>query len=461
MYSMFSDVIAAVSTPRGKGGVAVIRMSGEEAFSVGEKFIFPKSGKKLSDIAANSVFLADIKTKDGALLDEALVTLFRAPRSYTGENVVEISCHGGILLTENILSLAFSCGAVQAGPGEFTRRAFCAGKLSLTEAESVIGMIDAKTNAALSLSRRGLDGAMSDKINKIYNDITGVASNIYAIIDFPDEDLESMDRDEMAASVDKIINNLEKLESSYKTGHAVCEGIPTVICGKPNTGKSTILNLLSESDRAIVTDIAGTTRDVVSEDVVCGSVLLRLSDTAGIHDTSDTVEKLGVDRSRREIDRAELVLAVFDTSDEFDGDDKTILSIVSEAKEAGKEVLIILNKSDKAPLYGEELFAGLPSFSLSAKHDEKEKLSKRIEAIFTDGEAEISGSDIITNARQHSAVKLALESARSAKDALLTFGDDIAGCELERAAGALLELDGREVSVDIVDNIFHKFCVGK
>ena len=273
MYTMFSDTIAAISTPHGKGGVAVIRISGEDAFAIAEKFIFPKSKKSFADIRANSVFLADVKTLEGKLLDESLITIFRAPRSYTGEDVVEISCHGGILLTQNILSAAFSAGAVQAGPGEFTRRAFSAGKLSLTEAESVIGMIDAKTNAALTLAQRGISGSLRKKTEKIYTDITSVIGNIYAIIDFPDEDLEQMTRSDMEREMDSIIAELDSLKNSYRTGHAVCEGIPTVICGKPNTGKSTILNLLAENERAIVTDIAGTTRDVISETVVCGSAL--------------------------------------------------------------------------------------------------------------------------------------------------------------------------------------------
>lgn len=461
MYSMFSDVIAAVSTPRGKGGIAVIRMSGENAFGIAEKFVFPKNGKKISDMPPNTVFLSDIKSSDGNTLDEALVTLFRAPRSYTGENIVEISCHGGILLTENILFRALSCGALQAGPGEFTRRAFCAGKLSLTEAESVIGMIDAKTNAALTLSRKGFSGSVSEKINKIYDKITLLAGNIYAIIDFPDEDLEKMSRDEMLYSIDEIISELSALERSYKTGHAVCEGIPTVICGKPNTGKSTILNLLAESDRAIVTDIAGTTRDVISEDVVCGNVLLRLSDTAGIHSTFDTVERLGVERSLREIENAELVLAVFDTSEKFDSDDEEIRSVISNTQKSGKSVLVILNKSDKEALYGKEKFDGFDVLVISAKNDTKKKLSEKIEKLFTDGNIENSDTNIITNARQHAAVYRALESAVSAKNALLVLGDDIAGSELERAAAALCELDGREVSADVVDNIFHRFCVGK
>lgn len=461
MYTMFSDTIAAISTPRGKGGVAVIRISGEDAFEIAEKFIFPKSKKRFADIRANSVFLADVKNAEGKLLDESLITIFRAPRSYTGENVVEISCHGGILLTQNILSAAFSAGAVQAGPGEFTRRAFSAGKLSLTEAESVIGMIDAKTNAALTLAQRGISGTLKKKTEKLYRDITAVIGNIYAIIDFPDEDLERMTRADMEDSMDAIIAELTALKSSYRTGHAVCEGIPTVICGKPNTGKSTILNLLAENERAIVTDIAGTTRDVISETVVCGSALLRLSDTAGIHETADIVEQMGVDRSKKEIESSELILAVFDTSRPFDAEDEEVLALIREAEGEGKTVIAVLNKSDKEKRFGEEMLAGFDTISISAKTEDRKALADKIESKFISGDIESSDEEILTNARQYASVCECLASVVSAKYALDLYGDDIAGTELERAASAIAELDGREVSVDVVDHIFHKFCVGK
>ena len=461
MYTMFSDTIAAISTPHGKGGVAVIRISGENAFEVAEKFIFPKNKKPFSEIKANSVFLADVKNAEGKTLDESLITIFRAPRSYTGENVVEISCHGGVLLPQNILSAAFSAGAVQAGPGEFTRRAFSAGKLSLTEAESVIGMIDAKTNAALTLAQRGISGALTKKTEKIYNDITAVIGNIYAIIDFPDEDLERMTHEGMEEAMDGIIAELSALKDSYRTGHAVCEGIPTVICGKPNTGKSTILNLLAQNERAIVTDIAGTTRDVISETVVCGSALLRLSDTAGIRESADVVEQIGVDRSKKEIENSELILAVFDTSRPFDAEDEEVLTLVEKAEAEGKTVLVVLNKSDKEKYFGEEMFASYDTISLSAKNGDRAALSDKIEGKFISGDIENSGEEILTNARQYSSVCECLASVVSAKYALELYGDDIAGTELERAATAISELDGREVSVDVVDHIFHKFCVGK
>jgi tRNA modification GTPase len=322
-------------------------------------------------------------------------------------------------------------------------------------------MIDAKTNAALTLAQRGISGSLKNKTEKIYNDITAVIGNIYAIIDFPDEDLERMTRLDMESAMDTIIAELSLLKDSYKAGHAICEGIPTVICGKPNTGKSTILNLLAQNECAIVTDVAGTTRDVISETVVCGSALLRLSDTAGIHNSADLVEKIGIDRSKKEIENSELILAVFDTSRPFDKEDEEVLSLISDAEEAGKTVLIVLNKSDKDTLFGVEKFNGFDTVKLSAKHNDRKILSDKIEGIFINGDIENSNEEIITNARQYSSVCECLASVVSARYALELYGDDIAGTELERAASAISELDGREVSVDVVDHIFHKFCVGK
>ncbi len=346
MYSMFGSTVAAISTPRGKGGIAVIRISGEDALAICDRFVFPKNGKKLSETKASTAVLTHVCDENGEVLDESLVTVFRAPRSYTGEDTVEISCHGGVLLTESILMRAFSCGAAQAGPGEFTRRAFSAGKLSLSQAEAVIGMIDAQTRAALSLSRTNLGGAVRRKTDAIYEKLKELVSSVYAVIDFPDEDLSSMNDDDVHTGIADVIAALDALRRSYKTGHAVCEGVRTVIFGKPNTGKSTILNLLAEKERAIVTDIAGTTRDVISETVAAGNVTLRLSDTAGVHGTDDAVESIGVQKSIEALEEAELVLAVFDLSAGLTAEDEDILSHVAKRAELGVPVIAVCNKSD-------------------------------------------------------------------------------------------------------------------
>ena len=469
MYSMFGSTIAAISTPRGKGGVAVIRISGDDAISICEKFVFPKSGKKLSDLRHASVSLSDVTDEEGMLLDEALVSVFCAPRSYTGENTVEISCHGGVLLTESILMRALACGAVQAGPGEFTRRAFSAGKLSLSQAEAVIGMIDAQTKASLSLSRANLGGAVRRKTDAVYENLRNVVSGVYATIDFPDEDLSSLSEEEIREGVQKAIASLEALQRSYKTGHAVCEGVRTVIFGKPNTGKSTILNLLAEQERAIVTDIAGTTRDVISETVAAGNVTLRLFDTAGVHGTNDFVERIGVQKSMEALENAELILAVFDLSHGLDTEDEEILSHVEKRASIGVPVIAICNKSDLFD--SEKTEADIRRISdvlktepilLCAKDaDSREALVSLIEETFESSDFSAVDQAVITNARQYAAVSEALVHTQSALVALDYFGEDTACSELELAMGKLGELDGRQVTIDIVDSIFHRFCVGK
>ncbi len=471
MYSMFSSTVAAISTPRGKGGIAVIRISGEDAVSICEKFIKPKSGKKIADIPGGRVALCNVFDEDGEILDESVITVFRAPHSYTGEDTVEISCHGGVLLTESVLMRAISCGAVQAGPGEFTRRAFSAGKLSLSQAEAVIGMIDAETRAALSLSRNNLGGAVRRKTDDIYETLKTVVSSVFATIDFPDEDLASLGDDEVRAGIEKAITALEALRRSYKTGHAVCEGVRTVIFGKPNTGKSTILNLLAQKERAIVTDIAGTTRDVISETVAAGSVTLRLSDTAGVHGTDDAVESIGVQKSIEALDDAELVLAVFDLSRPLDGEDEDVLTHVKRRIEEGTSVIAVCNKGDLAEKNTAETEAamrhitktlGITPLLITAKDDaSRETLVSEIETAFESGDISTTDNAVITNARQFAAVSEALEHAENALYTLDMLGADTACTELELAMGKLGELDGRQVSTDIVDSIFHRFCVGK
>ena len=461
MSSMFSSTIAAVSTPRGRGGVAVIRVSGDDAVNICDKFV--SASKPLCEFVPRRATLCRITDKSGDTLDEALVTVFRAPYSYTGEDVVEISAHGGETLCREILSRAFECGAVAATAGEFTRRAFSAGKLSLTEAEAVIGVIDAKSRAALTLSRKNLDGTLSAETDKIYKKLVGIVGSVYAGIDFPDEDLATLGADEMAKKTDDVVADLIKLRDSYKVGHAVCEGVPTVICGKPNTGKSTLLNLLCGSERAIVDDTAGTTRDVVSENVVLGDVSLYLSDTAGIRKTADKVEKIGVSRSISELEKCELALAVFDASRPFDEEDADVISALKAAKDRGACVICVLNKCDLEKKFDEKRLADLDNIiRISAIDGSAKKIvADKINELLVGGDVANSADAVVTNARQHASVCRALDFCLSARDALGKFGTDIAGSELERAMSELSELDGRGVGLDVVSEIFSKFCVGK
>ena len=460
MKSMFSSTIAAVSTPRGRGGIAVIRISGDDAISIADKFFIAKA--PLEKTESRRAVLGRVTGENGETLDECIVTVFRAPHSYTGEDTVEISCHGGEVLCREILKRAFACGAVPATAGEFTRRAFSAGKLSLTEAEAVIGMIDAGSTAALSLSRKNLDGELSEELEKVYQKLREVVGSVYAGIDFPDEDLETLDKDGMARGIDEATKSLLALADSYRAGHAVCEGVRTVIAGKPNTGKSTVLNLICGEDRAIVTSVPGTTRDVVSEKAVVGDVTLDLRDTAGIRETDDEIEKLGVGRSLDEIEKCELMLAVFDTSRPLDDEDEKVMGYADGAKARGAAVIYVLNKSDLETKFDTGAFDKYENVVKICAKDAGSKavLSGKINELFVGG-ALGDGGAIVTNARQHASVIRALEFCKSARAALDTLGTDIAGSELERAMSEISELDGREVGVDVVNEIFGKFCVGK
>ena len=258
MYSMFSSSIAAISTPKGSGGIAVIRISGKDSLAIADRFVIPSGKKSVSDMEANTALPCRVTDENGNVIDTAVVTVLRAPKSFTGEDTVEISCHGGIIVSGDVLSRALECGAAPAGPGEFTRRAFSAGKLSLSQAEAIGEVISAKSRAALRLSRSNVDGRLAKGIDETYTDIKTALSAVYAETDFPDEGLSPVSPDEMRRAIVNVKAKLEALKNSYKAGHAVVEGIQTVLCGKPNTGKSTLLNLLCEAERAIVTDIAGT-----------------------------------------------------------------------------------------------------------------------------------------------------------------------------------------------------------
>lgn len=344
MYSMFSSSIAAISTPKGSGGIAVIRISGDDSLSIADKFVKLYGNRMVSGMNANTALPCRITDDDGTVIDTAVVTVFRAPKSFTGENTVEISCHGGIIISGEVLSRAIECGAIPAGPGEFTRRAFSAGKLSLSQAEAIGEIISAKSHAALRLSRANVDGRLATGIKEIYDDMKTALSAVYAETDFPDEGLSPVSPEDMKAAIINVKDKLTSLRDSYKTGHAVVEGIGTVLCGKPNTGKSTLLNLLCGKERAIVTDIAGTTRDIITEQVVCGNATLLISDTAGIRETDDKIEAVGVDRALEKLGSCELIIAVFDVSKPFDDNDERVISAVRKNHSLGAATICVLNK---------------------------------------------------------------------------------------------------------------------
>lgn len=456
--------IAAVSTPPGRGGIAVIRISGEDAIRNAARFFLPKNGRPLEEAPSRFAVFGEIISKDtGETIDTGMATVFRAPASYTGENTVEISCHGGIALTEAVLSSAFLCGCVPAGPGEFTRRAFTNGKLSLTEAEAVIGLIDAESREAIKLTGSHVRGVLSSRLTSLCDEISSLIASLYAFIDYPDEDMTDIPIPELSGHLDKLISSLSSLASTYRTGHAVCEGIETAIIGRPNTGKSSLLNALLGRERAIVTDIPGTTRDTVEENAVIGGVRLKLIDTAGLRDPQDEVERIGTQRSGEKAREAELVLAVFDSSEEFTEDDRRTLDLMRDAAENGAEVIVLLNKSDKDGKFDRSIFEKETVFGISAKNGEGlDALRDHIAAMFRSGEIEYENQAVLSNARQYAAVANALSRVEAAKKALDDgFTADIAGLELESALASLGETDGRAVTEEVVHKIFSRFCVGK
>ena len=453
-------MVAAISTPYGRGGIAVIRISGADAISVADKMFLPASGKKLCEYGGGRAVYGKILSK-GKEIDTGIATVFRAPHSYTGEDTVELSCHGGILLTETVLASALASGAVQAGPGEFTKRAFLAGKLGLSEAEAVISLIEAEGEEQLKLASAEAKGVLGNEIRRIHDALIALVAATYVQIDYPDEDLSGMNEESFLSSLTAIAADLKKLENTYRTGHAVAEGITTVILGKPNTGKSSLLNALAGYDRAIVSSVAGTTRDTVEQKIRVGAVTLTLHDTAGVHDTEDVVEQMGVQRTLDLMQRAELILLVLDRSEQPDADD---LSLIERLKDAPYPVICVCNKSDKeCGLLEQTIDCFENKVTVSAKTGEGlEELKAMIEGLFVSGKIDYDTTPILTGAHRHAMIVKTEALLESAKEAVLMgLSPDVAALDLENASAELGRLDGRAVGEEVVDSIFSRFCVGK
>lgn len=450
--------ISAIGTPHGVGAVSMIRLSGDEALSVAEKVFCPKGSASLAERPARTAVYGSFRDERGAF-DDGIVTYYAAPASYTGEDMVELMCHGGVLATSRLFAATLSAGAVPAAAGEFTKRAFINGKLSLSQAEAVGLLIEAKTDSCLDIGIRHLGGSLTKSINRCSDKLLTMASSVYAYIDYPEEDLTDLSPDELKAELNRVKAELATLKNSYRYGKAVTEGVKCAIVGCPNTGKSSVLNLLAGEERAIVTSIAGTTRDVITETVRLGDVLLRLSDTAGLREGGGEIERLGIKRSIESLKGAELVLAVFDGSKaQSEGDDEVVRYI----EEAGKTAVTvgIINKADKGKMHNYEL--PFKSLVLSAKTGEGlSELEDTVCGLYKGG-IERDMGETITNARQHAAVCRAFDSVESAVNALESgYTQDVAGLDIEEALSALGELDGRQVNEDIVNEIFSRFCVGK
>lgn len=457
----FYDTIAALSSPVGKGGVSVIRISGSESISIADKVFKCASGKSVSELKPNTMVYGNI-IFENKVIDDGLCVKFCSPKSFTGEDTVEINCHGGIYITQKVLSAVFAAGARPAEAGEFTRRAFVNGKMALSQAEALGTLLEAKNDDQIDLARSVMGGKIKESCDMLYQKLVSLVAQVYAKVDYPEEDLADMDNDEMTIYTRELLSEVQKLKSTYKTGHAVMEGIATVICGKPNVGKSSLYNALVGRDAAIVTEIEGTTRDLLTENVSIGRVSLRLCDTAGIRTTYDKVEQIGVQRARQSLESAELILAVFDNSRVLDDEDK---ELISSLQNVNATKIAIINKSDLASLLAmSEIESNFDYIlNVSAKDETNiNDLKELVEKLYINEEIDISNDAILINARQNAALTNAEKHLLLALEALrLGLSPDIAGVDIELAMSCLSEIDGREVDEDIVSSIFSHFCVGK
>ena len=451
-----ADTIAAIATGTQVSAIGIIRLSGDETFRVIDRLFFPYSGKKMSESADRRLIFGELRDRGGELLDVCLCTISRAPHSYTGENTAELQCHGSPTVLRAALDELLALGARQAAPGEFTKRAFLNGRMELCAAEAVADIIDAETVECAKNAAGQLSGAISRKVDGIYSALTDISSHYHAVLDYPDEDIEDFQLESYEGSLTSALTELERLLQSHERGKLMTGGIPAAIAGRPNAGKSSLLNALLGYDRAIVTAIPGTTRDTIEEKLRIGRLTLRLIDTAGIRDTDDEVERLGVERSRAAMSKAELVIAVVDGSGEITDEDREVIA----QAEAAPKGIVVLSKRDIAEPDA-EITTALPVVSLSSvTGDGMDELERVIAEQFP--LPEVPAGEILTNVRQADAVKRAIEYMRSALDAMRAgMTPDIVLTEMEGAMSALGELSGRTVREDVTNRIFQRFCVGK
>ena len=452
------STVAAISTGRAPGGIGIVRISGENAISIADKVFSSFNDKKLCEIPGYSALYGKAFDENGSI-DNVVALVFRAPKSYTGEDVVEISCHGGLFVTDKVLKSVLDAGAIPAQAGEFTKRAFLNGKMDLTSAESVMNIISAQGDQAEKIALGVLEGRLFKEIKKINDKLVYDLALLSAWVDYPYEEIEDLSENNLKEHIDESIKKLEKLINDFGKGQIIIEGVDTAIVGCPNVGKSTLMNLLSGTEKSIVTEIAGTTRDIVEDTVNIGGITLRLADTAGVRDTEDVVESIGVDRAVKRLENAELVLAVFDASRPLTNEDRKLFDLCK-----GKKAIGIINKTDldKNYLNGEidENFA--QTVFISAKMgDGKQELASAIEALLGTADFDTSATAIV-NERQENCCKKALSALKDADNALmlgLTM-DAVTVC-LDSAIENLMILTGEKATELVVNEIFAQFCVGK
>lgn len=486
------DTITAISTPIGEGGIGIVRLSGKEAIAIADKVFKSQSGKRLSEMKSHTVHYGWIVRKLGAeswelgakakktnpslvplssqllapssdeAIDEVLVTVMRSPKSYTAEDMVEISCHGGMLVMRRILDLLVQQGARLAEPGEFTKRAFLNGRIDLVQAEAVLDIIRSQTDLSLRVAMNQLEGHLSKKVRQIREELLDLYAYVEASVDFPDEDLEILSGIDMLNRVKKIKDEIHKLSTTAERGQVLREGVMGVICGKPNVGKSSLLNALLGRERAIVTPIPGTTRDTIEEVMNLDGIPMRLVDTAGIRESEDTIEKEGIRRSRTYFERADLLLTVLDGSASLTREDEEILK-----KAAGRQAVIVINKKDLPQRIDQarikEWINGFPSVCISASQGKGlEELVGVISKLVWRGEVIGSSEELVTNVRHKEALIRADKSLEHLIETLeKKLSAEFVSVDIRDALDAIGEIVGETTTDDLLGRIFSKFCIGK
>ncbi|MCY6958204.1 tRNA uridine-5-carboxymethylaminomethyl(34) synthesis GTPase MnmE [Clostridium brassicae] len=455
------DTITAVATNLGESGVSIIRVSGDKALKIVSSIFQGKNDRKLDDIKTYTMRYGYIVDKDTEeRLDEVIVNFMKGPKSFTAEDTVEINCHGGVTVTKRILEEVVKAGARLAEPGEFTKRAFLNGRIDLSQAEAVIDIINAKTELSMKSALEQSEGKISREISKMRDKLLEIIAHIEATVDYPEDDLEEVTADKASGDLTKLLKEIDELLGSADEGKIIREGLNTVIVGKPNVGKSSLLNTLLMETRAIVTDVPGTTRDVIEEFINIDGIPVKVIDTAGIRETEDIVEKIGVEKSIEKIEKADLIVLVLDTSRELDEEDKEIIEFIKE-----KKYIVLLNKTDLNGKIDKDYIERLNSdyvIEISAKTGKGiEKFKGAIKELFFSGK--ITAKDVmITNTRHKEALIKGKESLNAARDVLNnTFAIDLASIDIRNAWKNLGEITGDTVEEDIIDKIFSKFCLGK
>lgn len=454
------STIVAISTAPAIGGIGIIRLSGEKTFEIIEKIFIPKNKQNIEDIKGNSIKYGHI-VDEGKTIDEVLVSFFKAPKSYTAENMCEINSHGGVVIVRKILEICLKNGAILAEPGEFTKRAFMNGRMDLAQAESVIDIINAKSQKEVEASVKQLEGHLSSEISNIRKKIIDLMVDIEASIDYPEYDVEEVTYSKAIEILEKVENDLDKLSNSFENGKIIKDGINLAIIGRPNAGKSSLLNELLKEERAIVTDIEGTTRDTIEEQIIIAGIPFKIIDTAGIRESNDKIEQIGIEKSKKAAENSDIILAIFDISKPLNKEDREIINFIKN-----KKTIIVLNKIDlneNTETVTELSSLGFDILKVSVLEKRGiDQIYKKLTEFFNINEINLDNSNIITNIRHKELIDCGKQNAKQAIIALKSnLPVDIIAINIKEILENLGKITGESVSEDIIKEIFAKFCLGK